>query len=86
MTVQEVNYVDIVSEHDVINELTFSPLVKSIPRKQDLKITTKKKIEVDWSISESCFVENKNDDDDVYFFMKNNCLIIVFIGFDWKVF
>lgn len=65
LNVEEVNYIDIISENDVINELTFSPLIKTVPRKQDLKIETKKLIQVDWSLSESCFVENRNDDDDV---------------------
>lgn len=65
--VQEVNYVDISSENDVINEFTFSPLIQTVPRKADLHIITANyKPEIKWSISES-FLNETRDADEVFF-------------------
>ena len=59
------NYIDIVSEFDVINEYTFSPLVKSIPRKTELVIVTHKKPEITWSLEDSASFRDTRQNDEV---------------------
>ena len=59
------NYIDIVSEFDVINEYTFSPLVKSIPRKAELVIVTHKKPEISWSLADSASFHDTRENDEV---------------------
>ncbi len=61
--VNQVNYIDVATESDIINEITFSPLIKSIPRKQDLKINTQKKPDIKWSKEESSFNEITEDNE-----------------------
>jgi len=78
--VYEVNYIDIVSELDLINEMTFSPLIKTVPRKKELLIVTNKKPDIHWSIAESSFNETREDDEvfflscfsKSYFFINQN--------------
>lgn len=63
--VPEVNYVDINSENDVINDVTFSPLIQTVPRKADLHIITSNyKPEIKWSLAES-FLNDTRDADEV---------------------
>ena len=72
LMVNEVNYIDITSDLDVINELTFSPLVKSIPRKQDLKIVIhKNQPDIKWVLQDSSFNEMRDEDEvDIYIYIK----------------
>ena len=63
LMVNEVNYIDVSTEIDIINEITFSPLIKSIPRKQDLKISIQNKPDIKWTLEESSFNEMKEDND-----------------------
>lgn len=63
LMVYEVNYIDVDSELDVIDEATFSPLVASIPRRKELTILTLRKPDIVWSIEDSAFSETRQDDE-----------------------